>query len=93
MYACDVTRMWWFVFHIMPDGETVSLADGSVSQLGLFMLPRIHSCAICYAEEKRQIVAFLGYPEKDPPPLFVVSCGEALGVINLRDDMLSALKM
>jgi hypothetical protein len=92
MYACDLHKMWWFIFHIEPDGETVSVADGSVSDIGLFMLPRIHSFGMCYVHEKRQIVAFLGYPEKDPPPIFVVSCGEALSVINLRDDLIDALK-
>ena len=91
MYACDTNRMWWFIFHVMPDGETVSVADGSVSDLGLFMLPRIHSFGVCYVKEKRQIVAFLGHPEKDPPPLFIVSVGEAMSVIHLRDDMIDAL--
>ena len=93
MYACDTKRMWWFVFHVMPDGETVSVADGSVSDLGLFMLPRIHSFGVCYVKEKRQIIAFLGHPEKDPPPLFIVSVGEAMSVIHLRDDMIDVLNM
>jgi hypothetical protein len=92
MYACDVQRMWWFVFYVEPDGETVSLGDGFVSDAGLFMLPRIHSFGMCYVKETRQLVAFLGHPEKDPPPLFVVSCGEALSVINLRDDMMDAFR-
>jgi hypothetical protein len=92
MYACDIGRMWWFIFHVVPDGETVSAADGSVSDSGLFMLPRIHSFSMCYVKETKQIVAFLGHPEKDPPPLFVVSCSEALGIIHLREDMLAALK-
>ena len=91
MYACDTKRMWWFIFHVTPDGETVSVADGSVSDLGLFMLPRIHSFGVCYVKEKRQIVAFLGHPEKDPPPLFIVSVGEAMSVIHMRDDMIDAL--
>jgi hypothetical protein len=92
MYACDVTTLWWFVFHVVPDGETVSLADGSVSESGLFMLPRLHSFGFCYEPQARQVIAFLGHPEKDPPPLFIVSCGEAMSVINLRDDMIAALK-
>lgn len=92
MYACDVEKMWWFVFHVMPDGESVSIADGTVTDLGLFMLPRVHSFGVCYTRETREITAFLGHPEKDPPPLFIVSVGEALGVINLREDMVDALK-
>jgi hypothetical protein len=93
MYVCDVHKMWWFIFYVEPDGETVSVVDGSVSVVGLFMLPRIHSFGMCYVPETRQIVAFLGHPEKDPPPLFVVSCGEALSIINLRDDLLDALRL
>ena len=92
MYACDVDRLWWFVFHIMPDGETVSVADGSVSEFGLFMLPRLYSFAMTYVKEKRKIVACLGYPPKDPPPLFTVSIGEALSIIHLREDMLDLLR-
>jgi hypothetical protein len=93
MYACDIGRMWWFVFHVVPDGETVSITDGSISEIGLFMLPRLHSFGMCYVRETKQIVAFLGHPENDPPPLFVVSCGEALSVIHMREDMMAALKM
>ncbi|OHT09446.1 Kelch motif family protein [Tritrichomonas foetus] len=91
MYACDIEKMWWFVFHVMPDGDTVSIADGTISELGLFMLPRIHSFAVCYVREMRQIMACLGAPEKDPPPLFIVNIGEAMGVIHLREDMLDMI--
>jgi hypothetical protein len=92
MYACDLTTLWWFVFHVMPDGETVSVADGSVSELGLFMLPRIHAFSMCYVKESRQILAFLGAPEKDPPPVFSVAIGEAMSIIHLRDDMVAAMR-
>jgi hypothetical protein len=92
MYVCDLIRMWWFIFHIIPDGETVFVGDGSVSNVGLFMLPRLHSFSMCYVRKTRQIMAFLGYPEKNPPPLFIVSCGEALSIINMKEDMIDALK-
>ena len=39
-------------------------------------------------KEKREVLAYLGYPEKDPPPLFIISIGEALAFLNLRDDMI-----
>ncbi|KAH0794715.1 Kelch motif family protein [Histomonas meleagridis] len=93
MYACDIQRLWWFVFHVMPDGESVSISDGSVSEQGLFMLPRIHSFGVCYVAEKRTILAFLGYPEKDPPPLFTVYIGDAMAVIHHREDMLAVLNL
>lgn len=92
MYACDVTKMWWFVFHIIPDGESVSIIDGSISDSGLFMLPRIHSFGVSYIKEKRTIMAFLGYPLKDPPSLFSVYIGEAMSIIHHREDMISVLK-
>lgn len=91
MYACDIKRMWWFVFHIIPDGESVSIADGSISDTGLFMLPRIHSFGVSYIKEKRTIMAFLGYPLKDPPPLFSVYIGDAMSMIHLREDMIAVL--
>ncbi|KAH0786603.1 Kelch motif family protein [Histomonas meleagridis] len=91
MYACDLSKMWWFVFHVMPDGESVSISDGSISDQGLFMLPRIHSFGVCYIKEKRTIMAFLGYPEKDPPPLFSVYIGDAMAVVHLREDMIDVL--
>lgn len=92
MYACDIHKMWWFVFYVVPDGETVSIQDGTLSELGLFMLPRISSFAVCYVPEKRTIMAFLGHPLNDPPPLFNVNIGDALPILHLREDMLSALK-
>ncbi|OHT05921.1 Kelch motif family protein [Tritrichomonas foetus] len=92
MYACDVDRLWWFVFHLVPDGETVSLADGTISEFSLFMVPRIHSFAVCYVKEKRKIMAFLGHPINDPPPLFNVAIGDALPVIHLREDMLDLIR-
>ena len=91
MYACDIEKMWWFVFHVMPDGDTVSIADGAVSELGLFMLPRIHSFGVCYVKKNREIMAFLGSPIKDPPPLFIVNIGEAMSIIHLREDMIDMI--
>jgi hypothetical protein len=92
MYACDLSKLWWFVFHVKADGESVSVTDGCVSESGLFMLPRIHSFSMCYVAKTRKIIAFLGNPETDPPPLFIVAVGDAMAVIHLRDDLLSALK-
>lgn len=91
IYACDIERMWWFVFHIMPDGDTVSVADGTISNLGLFMFPRSHSFAVCYVKERREIIAFLGSPERDPPPISVLSIEEALSILHLREDLMSMI--
>jgi hypothetical protein len=91
IYACDLTKMWWFVLHVLPDGETVSQVDGCISDLGMFMLPRAHSMGAAYCPQGRSVIAFLGCPKKEPPPLFILSVGEALGVLNMRTDMLEIL--
>lgn len=87
LYALDYEKKWWFIFHVKPDGESVTLLDGNISDNGIFMLPRIHSFGVAYSKVHRTIVAFLGLPYTDPPNLFLISIGEALGFINLRSDM------
>lgn len=87
VYACNITKKWWFVFYIYPDQETVSVTDGYVSEFGLFQLPRHSNFAIGYDESSRKIIATLGEPMCDPPQVFSIFIGEALGVIHLRDDM------
>lgn len=91
LYTLDLKRNWWFVFNIKPDNETVTVNEGRINDNGLFLIPRIHSFGCCYSEEKHSIIAFLGYPEKDPPQLFILNIGEAFGFINLRDDMLTIM--
>ncbi|OHT06998.1 Kelch motif family protein [Tritrichomonas foetus] len=91
LYAYDIEKRWWFIFHVRPDGETVTLSDGNVSENGIFMLPRVHSFGVAYSRNRRTIVAFLGLPFTDPPNLFMINIGEALGFINLRSDMGEAL--
>ena len=93
VYGCDIEKKWWFVFHISPDGETVSLEDGFLSEIGLFMVPRINSFGMSYNQEGREIIAFLGAPEVDPSPLFIVKIGEALSILNIRKDMSDMLKI
>ncbi|OHT16202.1 Kelch motif family protein [Tritrichomonas foetus] len=93
LYALDVPKKWWFVFHVRPDGETVSISDGSVSENGIFMLPRIHSFGAAYSSARRAIVAFLGWPAVEPPSLFMIKIGEALSCINMRSDMCQMLKL
>ena len=92
VYCLDVSRMWWFVLHVAPDNETVSLNDGMVSEFGLFMVPRVHRFAVGYSKKSRTVIATLGCPMREPPPLFALDVGDAIGVIHLRDDMLNVLK-
>ena len=93
LYAYDIVKKWWFIFHVRPDGETVTVSDGNVSENGIFMLPRIHSFGVAYSSSNRTIVAFLGAPAVDPPNIFLIKIGDALGNINMRNDMMEMLKL
>ena len=93
VYCLDIRRRWWFVLHVAPDGDTVSMSDGIVSEYGLFMVPRTHHFAIGYSKDARMIIATLGFPMREPPPLFLLDMKDAIGVIHMRDDMLTALKV
>jgi hypothetical protein len=88
LHACDLERMWWFVFHVAPDSSTVTYADGKIDSVGLFMMPRMHSFCMCYAPERREILSFLGAPLQDPPPIHAVAIAKALGCLHMREDML-----
>jgi hypothetical protein len=90
LYCLNIDRMWWFVFFVAPDGDSVTMSDGLVRN-SCFLLPRIHNFGLAYSHEKRAIVAFLGCPYTDPPRLFLVAIGDAMGVINLRDDLRAML--
>lgn len=88
LYCLDLRRSRWFVFHVLPDGSTVSVVDGHISDLGLFQLPRTHSMGIVYNPAKREVVGLLGAPIECPARLFVIQVGEALSCLHLRTDML-----
>ena len=92
LYVLDLNRMWWFVFYIKPDNDTVTIDNGKINDNGLFLIPRIHSYACCYMAAKRTIAAFMGYPIHEPPCLFTLYLGDAFAIINLRDDMLDMMK-
>jgi len=88
IFACEVKRKWWFAFHIRPDGESLVLADGIVNKIGLFMLPREFSAAVVYKEKTRELISSMGSRMINPPPIFKISIGQALGLMHIRSDML-----
>ncbi|KAK8876337.1 hypothetical protein M9Y10_006535 [Tritrichomonas musculus] len=91
MYCGNIKKNQWFIFYVGPDGESTSMADGKVSKEGFFLLPDVSDFACAYVPENRQILAFFGHPHKSPVPVFVVSIGNALSKLNLREDMVSML--
>lgn len=88
IFALDVKRSWWFAFHVRPDNETLTLADGIVNKVGLFMLPREHSSSVIYSTKERELVSVMGSKMSDQAPVFSVTLGESLSCIHLRNDML-----
>jgi hypothetical protein len=90
LFALDVRRLWWFAFHVRPDCDTLSTEDGTVSSVGLFMMPREYGAAVVYRKKTRELVSAMGSRMHEPPPIFRIGIGEALGVIHLRSDMLEA---
>lgn len=87
IFALDVKRKWWFAFHVRPDGKSFVNSDGIVNKLGLFMMPREFGASIIYDKKRREIVSVLGSRLMDPPPIFKLCIGEALGSIHMRSDM------
>ena len=91
VYACDLERMWWFVLHVVPDGDSVSAHDGRVSDIGLFMLPAMNSMSVVYSPTRRSVLAFLGEPFAFPLATQILDISDAIAHFNIRDDMLAAL--
>ena len=92
VYAYDIRSSWWFIFQMRPDGESVSFNDGVIDEFGLFQIPHIWSYSMQYEHKTRELIGLFGFPMKEPPPIFIVGISEALGVIHLRDDMLSIIR-
>lgn len=88
VFALEVRRNWWFAFHVRPDGESLTVEDGIVNKIGLFMLPREFGSSIAYRQEQRELVGVLGSRLDDPPRAYTIAIGEALGTIHFRSDML-----
>ena len=91
LYALDVHRSWWFLFHVRPDGDTLSVSDGNVGKNGNFQLPREHSASVYYTPKEREIVSVMGSKMLNSTPVFKLKIAKALSYIHLFDDMLDAL--
>ncbi|OHS94123.1 Kelch motif family protein [Tritrichomonas foetus] len=93
IFALDVKRKWWFAFHVRPDNNSLSIADGTVNKVGLFMLPREHSAAVVYSPTMRSIFSVMGSRMMEPPPIFKIEIGEALASLHQRSDMLDMIEV
>lgn len=93
MYGFDTIRNWWFIFHVMPDGVSTSLLDGSIDPQGNFMVPSISGASIIYRKIERKLMLFLGAPLLEPPNICFIELGDALSILHLQNDMLETLNM
>jgi hypothetical protein len=90
VYGLDIERENWFTLTVLPDGETVTLADGNIKS-GMFQLPREHSSSFVYSPKWRAVVAVMGSRLMDPPPVHTIRLVEAIATLNVKSDMLKML--
>lgn len=91
IHGFDTVTQRWFVFHVIPDGITTTVLDGTVDKFGYFMVPMSHSVSMIYQATTRKVVMFMGAPLIDPPNVGVIDIGEAMSVMHLQTDMLEIL--
>ena len=93
MYGYDTERAKWFVFHVVPDGNTTTTANGMIDRNGFFLLPIGWSSTMVYREKNRTLVLVLGVPMLEPPNLGIVEVGDAMSILHLGNDMLDMLQI
>lgn len=89
IFAYDITRKWWFLYHIKPIMN--DMHKGEISEIGLFKVPREHSMAAIYDQKNRQILYTFGSKLVSEVPFGVFEMGKSLAQCNLREDMLFML--
>ncbi|KAH0788030.1 Kelch motif family protein [Histomonas meleagridis] len=93
LYAVNLDDQQWFAFYVMPDNDSTLLTDGFITKAGLFKLPRQYSGSLAFSAAKRALVCTMGSLFLDPPSVSIISIGNALSVLHLRDDLLPMLHM
>jgi hypothetical protein len=92
MFGFHVGEQRWFIFPVIPDGQSTTLRDGIIDREGQFLQPRIWSCSAVYRTKERDLILFLGGPILDPPALGIVKFGEALAGLQIQRDLAEQLK-
>lgn len=91
VYLYDCKDNIWLILPVLPDNDSLCIADGDITSNGLFRLPRRSSCCSCYCRSHRKIVYFLGSTEEDLIPIYTISIGNSLAELHHRSDMLDML--
>ena len=89
LFAYDIEKNWWFVFHIKPDESTIDI--GEITDLGLFKFPRQDSQASFYNESERSVYFMFGNRMEDHVPVYEFDLGKALTLLNERKDLIDML--
>lgn len=91
VYACNVNRLQWFKFFVVPDEETVNEDSGKIDENGDFLIPRISSVAVSFSKIRGSILTFLGNPMIDPPSFNLLEIREPMAILHHRDDIMNML--
>lgn len=93
LYCYHIERQTWFVFHIIPDGQSTNITDGKINKNGNFMVPRLSACSCIYHDRLRTVVVFLGAPLAEPPAFYTIEIGDALSYLHYQADLQEMLDM
>ena len=91
LFAYDISKNWWFVFHIKPVREAKKI--GEVTNAGLFKVPRQDSHSVFYDFKNRKIFYMFGNRLEQDNPVYEFKIGKALAILNEEDDMSTMLRM
>ena len=85
LFAYDVAKNWWFVFHIKPVRDSKKI--GEITNSGLFKVPRQDSHSAFYDYNNRIIYYMFGNRLEQDNPVYEFRIGKALAILNEEDDM------
>ena len=87
LYALNLDSHSWHKLYVVPDGISATQSDGFVDKSGLFQLPRINGQTMVYSPKEMSLYALFGNNYLVPCPVQKIELGQALAILNHRDDM------
>ena len=91
LFCYDISKNWWFVFHIKPSMD--SIEKGEITNLGLFKIPREHSQSVILVPSQRKIIYFHGNRLENDVPIYELKIGKAIAEIHAKSDILKMLQL
>lgn len=91
LYIFDTETQEWEIFHVLPDGRTVSFVDGEIDySSGEFSLPHCIGSSALYRQKTREVDVLFGKPFSNGNTIYVLSVAEPLSFIHLQTDLIDA---